>query len=87
MIISFYSKFEPQVRDNCFLFLFHLWIVKSSSLALLARETNVGVRRGICGMISAIALLEFSNGEWSEVKQVILQVFFQCVNLMVGYSE
>lgn len=26
-------------------------------------------------MISAIALLEFSNGEWNEIKQVISQVF------------
>ena len=76
MIISFYTKFDPRVKENCILSLFASLIVKSSSLVLLERETNIGVRRGICGMISAIALLEFSNGEWKEVKEVILRVYF-----------
>ena len=76
MIISFYTKFDPRVKENCIHSLFASLIVKSSSLVLLERETNIGVRRGICGMISAIALLEFSNGEWKEVKEVILRVYF-----------
>ena len=49
-------------------------IVKSSTIALLEAETNDRVRRGICGMISSIALIELPKGQWNEVKQVILQV-------------
>ena len=49
-------------------------IVKSSIIALLEAESNDRVRRGICGMISSIALIELPKGQWNEVKQVILQV-------------
>ena len=49
-------------------------IVKSSTIALLEAESNDRVRRGICGMISSIALIELPKGQWNEVKQVILQV-------------
>ena len=56
--------------------LYSLWyVVKQISLSLLSTETNHGIRRAICGMISVIAMYEYMGGEWTEVKDIVFSVF------------